>query len=193
MLSDTDYPLFTKTYALGDFIRMVEENPLNAHLLREADVTVPVQALPAEDPLETAKRRIQDYCDREFDSEADFSDLSNIDLAYMTMEDSDVELHAHADLIHFRLVFYADDREVADIQFKDAADFAEGFDGMTFDDLITFAEDHLYDEPQEEQAEEIPEEKPLAPPLAPKPRGRVAPTQLYPNIPTEQRDRKAHV
>ena len=187
MLSDVDYPLFTKTYARGDFIRMVEENPLNVHLLKESEDTAPAQTLPAEDPLETAKRRIQDYCDREFDSAADFSDLSNIDLAYTTMENSDVELHAHADLIHFRLVFYADDHEVADIQFKDAADFAEGFDGMTFDDLITFAEDHLYDEPQEEQTEEIPEEKPLAPPPAPKPRGRVTPTQLYPNIPTEQR------
>ena len=187
MLSDVDYPLFTKTYARGDFIRMVEENPLNAHLLKESEDTAPAQTLPAEDPMETAKRRIQDYCDREFDSAADFSDLSNIDLAYTTMDNSDVELHAHADLIHFRLVFYADDREVADIQFKDAADFAEGFDGMTFDDLITFAEDHLYDEPQEEHAEEILEEKPLAPPPALKPRERVAPTQLYPNIPSDQR------
>ena len=82
MLSDIDYPLFTKTYACGDFIRMVEENPLNAHVLKESEDTAPVQTLPAEDPLETAKRRIQDYSDREFDSAADFSDLSNIDLAY---------------------------------------------------------------------------------------------------------------
>lgn len=187
MLSDANFPLFTKSYAFGDFIRMVEENPMNEHLLKESDAVAPVQTLPTEDPLETAKRRIQDYYDREYDSEVDFSDLNRIDLAYTTTEDEAHELHAHADLVQFRLVFYADDREVADIQFKDAADFAEGFDGMTFDDLIAFAEDHMNDEVPELPAEEKEDVKPLTAPPAPKPRGRIAPTQLYPDVPSDQR------
>ena len=187
MLSDANFPLFTKSYALGDFIRMVEENPINEHLLKESDAAAPVQALSTEGPLETAKRRIQDFYDREYDSEADFSDLSRIDLAYTTTEDEAHELHAHADLVQFRLVFYADGREVADIQFKDAADFAEGFDGMTFDDLITFAEDHMYDEAPELPSEDKEDAAPLAAPPAPKPRGRIAPTQLYPDVPSDQR------
>ena len=187
MVTDPAFPMLNKTYPRADFIRMVEENPMNEHLLKTAEDTEPVQAAPAEDPLESAKNIIREYTRLEFDSEPDFSDLSNIDLAYTTTEEGDIELHAHADLVSFRLVFYADDREVAAIQFKDAADFAEGFDGMTFTDLITFAEDHMYDESSEPQIAEIPEEESIAPPPASKPRERVKPTMLHPEIPAEQR------
>ncbi len=189
MVSDVEYPLLTKSFLHSDYIRMVEENPMNDHLLHESDeAATPLQSTPVEEPLETAKRRIRDYCMREFDSEPDFSDLSNIDLAYTTSEDGEYELHAHADLVHFRLVFFVDDREVADIQFKDAADFAEGFDGVSFDDLITFAEDHVYDEDEPEQspAENEQQSVTLAPPT-PKLRERVAPTVLHPEISVDQR------
>ena len=54
-----------------------------------------------DNPLETAKRLIDEFCQDEYDSSPDFSDLSHIGIAYTTTEDSDIPIEVFANLLDF--------------------------------------------------------------------------------------------
>ena len=60
------------------------------------------------DSLEKAKELINDYCEREFGDNADFSDLSNIGLAYTTSEDESHEYQVTVNLIDYTMNYYVD-------------------------------------------------------------------------------------
>ena len=54
--------------------------------------------------IEHAKALINEYCLREFDSEANFENLSAIPVAYTTIEDELFEVQAYVNLIDFKIV-----------------------------------------------------------------------------------------
>ena len=73
--------------------------------------------------LEEAKSRISEYIDKEFGNEADFSDLSNVSLAFTTDEDSFTPIEVYADLVEYRIVTLYDDKDVAQILgYRDTSD-----------------------------------------------------------------------
>lgn len=47
----------------------------------------------------TAKQRINDFCQREYEGQAVFTDMSKINIAYTTTEDARFEVQAYIDLI----------------------------------------------------------------------------------------------
>ena len=63
--------------------------------------------------LEKAKQLINDFCLAEYESEADFSDLTRVGLAYTTTgEDEEHDIQVWADLVHCTMSYYIDDTRV---------------------------------------------------------------------------------
>ena len=56
--------------------------------------------------MEQAKGLISDFCQSEYGSEADFSDLTKIGVAYTTITDDEIPIQVNIDLVNFRLERY---------------------------------------------------------------------------------------
>ena len=65
----------------------------------------PVSAKPDAD-LTRAKNLIREFCQEEYDSEPDFSDLSKIDIAYTYATDEEIPIQVNVDLIGYRVERY---------------------------------------------------------------------------------------
>lgn len=58
--------------------------------------------------LEIAKEFINDFCEAEYGSPADFSDLEKVGIAYTTVTDEEIPIQVNADLVHYRMERYLD-------------------------------------------------------------------------------------
>ena len=56
--------------------------------------------------LEIAKEFINDFCEAEYGSPADFSDLEKVGIAYTTVTDEEIPIQVNADLVHYRIERY---------------------------------------------------------------------------------------
>ena len=98
--------------------------------------------------LTHAKTAISDFCEREGLSEPDFSDLTHIDFAYSTTEDSKHDVQIYANLMRSEIRYEVDNRIVHIDHFEDNHTLAEqGIAGASFEDFIgeaeeAFAEQH---------------------------------------------------
>ncbi len=72
--------------------------------------------------LEKAKNYINEFCQSEYGTNADFSDLSKIDLAYTTDEENGLEIQVSADLEQYRLIYEYDGNVVREEQFNSLED-----------------------------------------------------------------------
>ena len=77
--------------------------------------------------LDTAKALIDEYCRDEFEREegADYTDLSNVELAYTTTEDDKHEIQARVNLVDYRLETLADGNVIRSEQFSSLEDMIE--------------------------------------------------------------------
>ena len=92
--------------------------------------------------LETAKNHINEFCQNEFGTDADFSDLSKVDLAYTTDEDNGLEIQVSADLEQYRMIFAYDGNTVREEQYESLADMNENaLSVLDYGDLISLSED----------------------------------------------------
>lgn len=106
------------------------------------------------DDLETAKQLINRFCIEEYDSEADFSDLTNIGLAYTTNDDEQ-EIQISANLVEFSLNTYVDGKLIDSEMYASIADMNENvFADMDFNELISTG--MLYEEEKSETLEDKP-------------------------------------
>ena len=94
-----------------------------------------------ESNLDKAKWLINAYCQAEFGSYADFSDLSHVALAYSTDEDGTYEINVFADLKQNRIVYQADDRVVHEVQADSLAELNEYLEALDFGAMISDAQD----------------------------------------------------
>ena len=53
--------------------------------------------------LEQAKELIDQFCQEEYDSYADFSDLENVGIAYTTVTDEEIPIQVNVDLVNYRV------------------------------------------------------------------------------------------
>lgn len=115
--------------------------------------------------LERAKALIEDYCQNEFDQEADFSELSQIGIAYTTVTDEEIPLQAYANLEDYAIERYLEDVQIERRTYDSLADLITGeLEDLQFDDLASISEDELalYQQQRKEVPEEIQiAEKPL--------------------------------
>ena len=177
-LYDLAFPLFNKEMSREEFEQRLAENPQNDHLLHVVEAEK--QPEPMAD-LDRAKTLINEYCMEVFESEADFSDLSHIDLAFSSTSDSEHGVEIYADLVDHRLVYQVNGAEVASIQCAGIQDLNEFLANLDFDEMVAFAEEEYT------KQLEIREEPKLSPP-EPKPREKVSSFVLYPDVPIENRN-----
>lgn len=94
--------------------------------------------------LDIAKQHIADYYDREFGELAEFSDLSNISLAYTTDEEHDLPIQVYADLEQYKLIFEYDGNVVRDEQYNSLAEMNENaLSALDFNDLVSLSDDEI--------------------------------------------------
>ena len=67
--------------------------------------TPPVSAEP-DATLTHAKNLIREFCQEEYDSEPDFSDLSKIGVAYTNATDENIPIQVNVDLVGYRVERY---------------------------------------------------------------------------------------
>lgn len=91
-----------------------------------------------------AKQLINSYCQDEFDSEADFSDLKKVGVAYTTTEDSKHTVEAVVNLVDYRLETYVDDKLFKEETYADLKDMIDNcLHSLSFDDLVYFSDEEL--------------------------------------------------
>ena len=146
--------------------------------------------------LEEAKELINAYCMEVFDQEADYSDLSHVDLAFSSTSNSEHTVEIFADLATFRLVYQVEGETVHEISCGSLSELNGYLANLDFDEMVAYADDRYLQEHADraDTAENEPEPKELAEKeqsavlAPPKPkRERVVFTTLHPEIPTNQR------
>ena len=91
-----------------------------------------------------AKQLINSYCQDEFDSEADFSDLKKVGVAYTTTEDSKHTVEAVVNLVDYRLETYVDDKLFKEETYADLKDMIDNcLHSLSFDDLVYLSDEEL--------------------------------------------------
>lgn len=94
--------------------------------------------------LDIAKQHIADYYDREFGELAEFSDLSNILLAYTTDEEHNLPIQVYADLEQYKLIFEYDGNVVRDKQYNSLSEMNENaLSVLDFNDLVSLSDDEI--------------------------------------------------
>ena len=96
--------------------------------------------------LEEAKQLINKYCLEVFDQEADFSDLSHVDLAFSSTSDSEHTVEIFADLAAFRLVYQVDSETVHEIACKNLSELNGYLANLDFDEMVAHADDRYQQE-----------------------------------------------
>ena len=96
--------------------------------------------------LEEAKQLINEYCLEVFDQEADFSNLSHVDLAFSSTSDSEHTVEIFADLAVFRLVYQVDSETVHEIACKNLSELNGYLANLDFDEMVAHADDRYQQE-----------------------------------------------
>lgn len=145
ILSDVTFPLLQTQYSKADFDEKLRENPLNEHL-KVVIATEAASAEPDDALLAEAKRLINLYFMEEFELEegADFSYLSDVELAYTTTEDETHEIQARANLLDFRIETLVDNTVVRSEEYSNLEDMIDrGLHGLDFNELVYVSDDEL--------------------------------------------------
>ena len=141
--------------------------------------------------LDTAKALIDEYCREEFerDEGADYTDLSNVELAYTTTEDDKHEIQARVNLVDYRLETLVDGKVIRSEQFSSLEDMIErSLQSLSFNDLVYLSDEEI--EIAEQNSVEQPEQKaaePFTPAFSQPKRSRVQTFDLHPEIPLSER------
>ena len=94
--------------------------------------------------LETAKKFINDFCEAEYGSPADFSDLEKVGIAYTTVTDEEIPIQVNADLVHYRIERYLDGQFLERRQYESLNGFIQNeLMELDFDDLISVSDAEL--------------------------------------------------
>lgn len=104
--------------------------------------------------LAYAKQLINLYCNDEFASDADFSDLSKVGVAYTTTEDGSHTVEAIVNLVDYKLETYVDDKLFKEETYANLKDMIDNcLHSLSFDDLVYLSDEELAQlEPREKRA-----------------------------------------
>ena len=120
---------------------------------------VPVNAESDAD-LTRAKRLIREFCQEEYDSEPDFSDLSKIGVAYTNATDEEIPIQVNVDLVGYRVERYLGEVLIDERQYESLEDLTETeLEDLDFSELVSVTDEEL--EHYHSKAEERPALLPL--------------------------------
>ena len=132
--------------------------------------------------LDIAKEMIDEYSREEFerDEGADYSNLSEVNVAYTTTEDDKHEIQANVNLVDFRIETLVDGTVIRTEQFDSLEDMTErGLKNLSFDDLVYLSEEEL------ERVEKA--SAPVVPAWEQPKKSKVQTFDLHPEIPMSER------
>lgn len=94
--------------------------------------------------LDVAKEFINDFCEAEYGSPADFSDLEKVGIAYTTVTDEEIHIQVNADLVHYRIERYLDGRFLERRQYESLDELIQNeLAELDFDDLVSVSDEEL--------------------------------------------------
>lgn len=155
---------FTSEWQANDYLKQLQGIP-------------PIERTEAS--LDTAKHLIDDFCREEYQREdgADYTDLTNVGIAYTTTEDDKHEIQARVNLVDFRIETLADGKVVRSVQYASLEELTEkGLQALSFDDLVYLSEEELAQV-----------EAPLTPVWEHPKKSRVQTFDIHPEIPMADR------
>ena len=110
--------------------------------------------------LTHAKNLIREFCQEEYDSEPDFSDLTKIGIAYTHATDEDIPIQVNVDLVGYRVERYLGEVLIDERQYESLEDLTETeLEALDFSELVSVTDEEL--EHYHSKAEERPALLPL--------------------------------
>ena len=120
---------------------------------------VPVSVKP-DGALTRAQNLIREFCQEEYDSEPDFSDLSKIGVAYTNATDEEIPIQVNVDLVGYRVERYLGEVLIDERQYESLEDLTETeLEALDFSELVSVTDEEL------EQYHSKVEERPALLPL----------------------------
>ena len=105
--------------------------------------TPPVSVEP-DATLTHAKNLIREFCQEEYDSEPDFSDLSKIGIAYTHATDEDIPIQVNVDLVGYRVERYLGEVLIDERQYESLEDLTETeLEALDFSELVSVTDEEL--------------------------------------------------
>ena len=99
---------------------------------------------PNQSLLEQAKDLIDQFCQKEYNSPADFSDLEKVGIAYTTVTDEEIPIQVNADLVHYRIERYLGEQLMERRQYESLDELIHNeLIGLEFDELVAVSDDEL--------------------------------------------------
>ena len=127
---------------------------------KEKEAYTPTVSAKPDADLTRAKNLLREFCQEEYDSEPDFSDLSKIDIAYTHATDEDIPIQVNVDLVGYRVERYLGDVLVDERQYESLEDLTETeLEALDFSELVSVTDEEL--EHYHNKAEEHPALLPL--------------------------------
>ena len=119
----------------------------------------PVNAKP-DGAIDHAKNLIREFCQEEYDSEPDFSDLSKIGIAYTNATDEEIPIQVNVDLVGYRVERYLGEVLINERQYESLEELTETeLEALDFSELVSVTDEEL--EHYHKKAEEHPALLPL--------------------------------
>ena len=145
----------------------------------------------ASSDLEETIALINAYCQEEFESDADFTDLSHVDLAFSSTGDHEHTIEVYADLVNYRIIYAVDGETVYTNACDSLSELNDYLANLDFSAMIADAEEAFEKKTQEPQsrADEMLRQAMLASELSEKTRqdvfafeeGSILPVNMPPN------------
>ena len=121
--------------------------------------SVPITVEP-DATLTHAKNLIREFCQEEYDSEPDFSDLTKIGIAYTNATDEEIPIQVNVDLVGYRVERYLGKVLIDERQYESLEDLTETeLEALDFSELVSVTDEEL--EHYHSKAEERPALLPL--------------------------------
>ncbi len=156
-----------------DFISQLDPSPQGVEI---------VDSPYLKSSLDIAKDIIDEYCREEFerDEGADYSNLSEVNVAYTTTEDDKHEIQANVNLVDFKIETLVDGTVIRTEQYDSLEDMTErSLKNLSFDDLVYLSEEEL------ERVEKA--SAPIVPVWEQPKKSKVQSFDLHPEIPMSER------
>ena len=94
--------------------------------------------------LTRAKNLLREFCQEEYDSEPDFSDLSKIGIAYTHATDEDIPIQVNVDLVGYRVERYLGEVLIDERQYESLEDLTETeLEALDFSELVSVTDEEL--------------------------------------------------
>ena len=145
----TGFPIFRSepVAVVREWVERQQEKDL-AVAARTEEMLVGAAAAYGQSQLDTAKGLISEFCEREYGSEVEFTDLQHIGLACTTTEDEKHILQVDANLVDYAICYLVDGVQVHQDKYETLSDLIDQeLSALDFDNLIRTGMDAIPEEP----------------------------------------------